>query len=158
MRNRFRRLRSSARRGAIIVEFALVVPFISLIVFGVIDFSKAYGQMNALDSSLREGARFLSHLKVLEDIDYTTAGKNRVQMYATQYGFSGLDLSKISVTLTVSGGAGARTEFVTVAATNHPIPLQILGRFLGVPNLSITRSASFRWECAGMSDLQCVGS
>jgi Flp pilus assembly protein TadG len=154
MRNRFRRLRSSARRGAIIVEFALVVPFISLIVFGVIDFSRAYGQVNALNSSLREAARFLSHSKVLEDVDYTTAGKNRVQMYATQYGFSGLDLSKISVTLTV-GGDGVTTEFVTVAATGHPIPLQILGRFLGVPNLSVTRSASFRWECAGMTALQC---
>ena len=155
MRNRFRRLRSSARRGAVIVEFALVVPFISLIVFGVIDFSRAYGQMNALDSALREGARFLSHSKNIETVDYTTAGKNRVQMYATQYGFNGLDVSKISVTLTVGGGPGANTEFVTVAATNHPIPLQILGRFLGVPNLSITRSVSFRWECAGMTPMTC---
>jgi Flp pilus assembly protein TadG len=154
MRNRFRRLRLPVRRGAIIVEFALVVPFISLIVFGVIDFSRAYGQMNALDSALREGARFLSHWKLLETGDYTTEGKNRVQLYATQYGFNGLDLSKISVGLTV-GGDGTGTEFVTVTATNHPIPLQVLGRFLGVPNLSITRSVSFRWECAGMDALQC---
>jgi len=152
MRNRFRQFRLSARRGAVIVEFALVVPFISLIAFGVIDFSKAYGQMNALDSALREAARFLSHTKTLETIDYTTAGKNRVQMYATQYGFNALDLSKISVTLT----AGAvNTDYVTVTATNHPIPLQILNKFLGVPNLSLTRSVSFRWECTGMTPLQC---
>src|SRR3954451_22113697 len=46
------------RRGAIIVEFALVVPLLMLIVFGIIDFSRAYAQLNNINSSLREGARF----------------------------------------------------------------------------------------------------
>lgn len=154
MRNPLRRRHLSARRGAIIVEFALVVPFISLIVFGVIDFSRAYGQMNALNSALREGARFGSKIKNVSNYDYTTMVKTKVQEYATQYGFSGLDLSKITVTLTNS--SGSNIEFMTVTSTNQPIPLQILGRFLGVPNLSVTRAVMFRYECAGLTSLQCI--
>ena len=46
------------RIGAVIVEFALVVPFLFLIVFGIIDFSRAYAQLNNINSSLREGARY----------------------------------------------------------------------------------------------------
>jgi len=154
MRNQLRRRRLSARRGAVIVEFALVIPFVSLIVFGVIDFSRAYGQMNALDSALREGGRYGSKIKNVANYDYTTMVKTKVQDYATQYGFAGLDLSKITVSLTNS--SPGTIEFVTVTATAHPIPLQILGRFLGVPNLSVTRSVMFRYECAGLTVLQCM--
>ncbi len=55
MSKSIKRRRLVARRGAVIVEFALVVPFLALIVFGVIDFSRAYGQMNALDSASAKG-------------------------------------------------------------------------------------------------------
>jgi len=136
------------------VEFALVVPFISLIVFGVIDFSRAYGQMNALNSALREGTRFGSKIKNVGNYDYNTMVKTKIQEYANQYGFVGLDTSKITVSLTNS--SGSNIEFMTVTATAHPIPLQILGRFLGVPNLSVTRSVMFRYECAGLTLLQCI--
>jgi Flp pilus assembly protein TadG len=154
MRNRHRRRRLLARRGAIIVEFALVVPFISLLVFGVIDFSRAYTQMNALNSALREGSRYGSKIKNVGNYDYTTMVKTKIQEYANLYGFSGLDLSKITVTLTNS--SPGNIEFITVTATAHPIPLQILGRFLGVPNLSVTRAVMFRYECAGLSTAQCI--
>ena len=154
MRNALRRRRLSTRRGAVIVEFALVVPFISLIVFGVIDFSRAYGQLNALDSALREGARYGSKIKNVDAYDYSTLVKTKIQEYATQYGFSGLDLSKITVGLTYS--VGTKVEAITATATAHPIPLQVLGRFLGVPDLSVTRTVVFRYECAGLSVSQCI--
>jgi Flp pilus assembly protein TadG len=142
-------VRGVARKGAVIVEFALVVPFIALIVFGVIDLSRAYGQMNALNSALREGARFGSRVADFSTGDPATLIKGKVQQYATTYGFSGLDVSKINVS-TTNNSAGW-VEYVTVAAAAHPIPLPILGSFLGVPALTVTRSASYRWECAGLA-------
>ena len=152
MRNPFRRRRSTARRGAIIVEFALVVPLIMLVVFGVIDFSRAYGQLNALNSALREGSRYASKVKNIQNYSYNTLVKTKVKEYANQYGFVGMDTSKVSVTLNVVNGT---IEYISVTATAHPIPLQTLGRFLGAPALSVTRSAMFRYECAGMSVTQC---
>ena len=75
--------RGRSRRGAIIVEFALVVPFLAIIVFGVIDLSRAYGQMNALNSALREGARYGSKWRNYAVGDYVTAVRDKVQQYAT---------------------------------------------------------------------------
>jgi Flp pilus assembly protein TadG len=150
MRNFLRRQRRTARRGAIIVEFALVVPFISLIVFGVIDFSRAYGQMNALDSALREGSRFASKIKNISNYNYTSMVRVKVKEYANQYGFVGIDTTKVTVTLSNP------LSYITVTMTAHPIPLQILNKFLGVPNLSITRNVVFRYECDGLTALQCI--
>ena len=65
--------------------------FSGLIVFGVIDFSRAYGQMNALDSAMREGARYGAEVEELRGGDYQTAVKEKVQEYANIYGFAGLD-------------------------------------------------------------------
>ena len=144
MSKSIRRHRLVARRGAVIVEFALVVPFLALIVFGVIDFSRAYGQMNALDSAIREGARYGSKWKNYAIGDYRTAVKDKVQSYATTYGFNGLDLTKVSVNT-----GGTNNEYITVTVTAHPIPLATLSRFLPVPALTLTRSVTFRWECAG---------
>ncbi len=151
MRNARNSWRLSLRRGAIIVEFALIVPFLAIIVFGVIDFSRAYGQMNALDSALREGARYGSKWKDYTDAAYIDQVKIKVKTYGTTYGFAALDTSRVSVGL-VAGPGG--TEYITVAATNHPIPLTILSKF-GAPALNITRSVSFRWECAGLAPNTC---
>jgi hypothetical protein len=62
-------------------------------------------------------------------------------------------MSKVTVNAVVVNGT---TEYLTVTATAHPIPLQVLGRFLGVPALSITRSVVFRYECAGLTVTQCT--
>jgi len=151
MSKSIRRRRLVARRGAVIVEFALVVPFLALIVFGVIDFSRAYGQMNALDSAIREGARYGSKWKNYAIGDYRTAVKDKVQSYATTYGFNGLDLTKVSVNT-----GGINNEFITVTVTAHPIPLATLSRFMPVPPLTLTRSVTFRWECAAVPVGSCT--
>jgi Flp pilus assembly protein TadG len=146
-----RRTVSRARRGAVIVEFALVVPFLALIAFGVIDFSRAYGQMNALNSALREGARYGSRAKSYPAGAYVTEVKAKVQSYATIYGFNGLDMNLVNVT--TSGPPDY--QIITVTVTNHPIPLPILSNYLGVPALSLSRSVSFRWECTGVPAHLC---
>ena len=41
------------------------------------------------------------------------------------------------------------TEYITVNVTAHPVPLPVLGRFLGLSPFSLTRSVKYRWERAG---------
>lgn len=152
MRIRPKTRRLLSRRGAVIVEFALVVPFISVIVFGVIDFSRAYGRVNALDSALREGGRYGSKWIDYTNTAYVDAVKVKVKEYGNTYGFTALDTSLVSVSI---NAAMPLTEYITVTVVNHPIPLDILGKF-GAPPLTVSRTVSYRWECAGLPAGTCT--
>jgi len=51
------RSRKAPERGSVVVEFALVVPVLLLIVFGIIDFGRALNAQIALTGAAREGVR-----------------------------------------------------------------------------------------------------
>jgi len=53
------RLRSD--RGAASVELALVLPVLLLVVFGIIDFGRAYNSKILVGAAAREGARVAAH-------------------------------------------------------------------------------------------------
>ena len=122
------------RIGAVIVEFALVVPFLFLIVFGIIDFSRAYAQLNNINSSLREGARFGAAQKtpLVDDI------KAEVFRFSATWA-NALDTSRVNV---ITG------DSIIVFVTNYPITLPTLGGFINLAGGSInaTRRVSYRWE------------
>jgi Flp pilus assembly protein TadG len=138
------------RRGAVIVEFALVVPFLFLIVFAVIDFSRAYAQLNAINSGLREGARYAATYKDFAVGNLTDSVKTRVQQYATVFGYNSLDMTKVTFAVINNTGSPPTPEWVQVTITAHPLPLPILTRFLGVSPLTVTRSVRYRWERAAI--------
>ena len=54
-----RKLRRKARtdRGAVAVEFALILPVLLLIVVGTIEFGRVYSQVQVYNGAAREGAR-----------------------------------------------------------------------------------------------------
>lgn len=45
-------------RGAAAVEFALVVPLLLLLTFGIVEFGRAYNAQITLQHAVREGARY----------------------------------------------------------------------------------------------------
>jgi Flp pilus assembly protein TadG len=122
------------RRGAIIVEFALVVPFLFLIVFGIIDFSRAYAQLNNINSSLREGARYGAAQKTPTANDI----KAEIDRFSRTWA-NPIDTSLVTVVI---------NDNITVSVTNYPITLPTLGGFLNLAGKKIdaSRTVSFRWE------------
>jgi Flp pilus assembly protein TadG len=56
MKRRMRRA-SAADRGATVVEFALLLPVLLLLVFGIIDFGRALNAQVTITQAAREGAR-----------------------------------------------------------------------------------------------------
>ena len=49
--------KSNSERGAAMVEFAIIAPLLLLLVFGIIEFGRAYNAQNSLTHAAREGAR-----------------------------------------------------------------------------------------------------
>jgi len=132
------------RRGAVIVEFALIVPFLFIIVFGIIDFSRAYSELNAINSGLREAARTASVMRTSDLAAIATAQstvRKRVRATAGVFGYNSVDTTLVTLTTD-----GPPIEFVTVAVTAHPVPLPVLGKFLGISPFTVTRSVRYRWE------------
>lgn len=75
-------------RGAALVEFAIITPLLLLLVFGIIEFGRAYNAQNTLTHAAREGARKYA---ITQD---TTEGETAAKNAATS-----LDSSQITVTL-----------------------------------------------------------
>ncbi|MGH9165359.1 MAG: TadE/TadG family type IV pilus assembly protein, partial [Acidimicrobiales bacterium] len=48
------------QRGAAAVEFALVLPLLLILVFGIVEFGRAYSAKISLTAAAREGARLLA--------------------------------------------------------------------------------------------------
>jgi hypothetical protein len=137
-----RRHLTKKRKGAVIVEFALVVPFLCLIVIGIIDFSQAYSQLNTINASLREAARYGAAV-ARPDTLYPVI-KGEALRFSTAFGRP-MDTSLVTVY--------HDAYEVRVSVTNYPITLPTLGPFLGIAGLDtlrVARAASFRWERTGM--------
>jgi Flp pilus assembly protein TadG len=57
---RFSKRRPGSERGAAAVEFALIVPVLIVLVFGIVQFAIAYNREQGLQAAAREGARLAS--------------------------------------------------------------------------------------------------
>lgn len=125
-------------RAAAIVEFALVVPILFLLVWGIISFSRAYQRLNALSSSLREGARVASTLDSIVTVpNRTLEVKTAIRTFSGAFGYA-VDTSLVTV------NASSGTD-VSVSVANYPIfsGISFLG---GLSSITVTRQAIFRCE------------
>src|ERR1700674_809761 len=51
----------AARRGQSVIEMALAAPLLTLMLFGLVDFGRAYFQYISLVNTAREGARYAAY-------------------------------------------------------------------------------------------------
>lgn len=119
--------------GAVMAEFALVLPLVLLLLFGIIDFGRVMFTQNNITSAVREGARFGAVAEVPQD---TAAIRARVQNYITSFGGS----TTVPISVTLDDWALPTT--ITVRIQNYPFtPVTPV-----VGTISLTSRAVFRWE------------
>lgn len=137
-----RKLRGFRRdeRGALIVEFGLIVPILFILVFGIVDFGRAYFTMNNLAAAVREGARYGA---VFED---PSAGTNPASIKQAvvdfSYAFGGAKLTAPNVTTAMDKTAGT----LTVTATYTFRPITPLVNLIGLDSIPFSQTAVFRME------------
>jgi Flp pilus assembly protein TadG len=109
-------------RGAVALEFALILPVFIMLVFGVVTGGLAYNDKLSVANAVREGARFGSA------IDYANPGSGTwaddVQQRVAQTYFNGtLDPTDVCVVLRNStGGQVAAPTTETASCTNGDDP------------------------------------
>ncbi|MGZ8944817.1 MAG: TadE/TadG family type IV pilus assembly protein [Methylococcaceae bacterium] len=54
----------SLQKGAVLVEFAIVVPLLLLLVVGISEFGYAFYHLNILNKSVQDGARYFSNPQI----------------------------------------------------------------------------------------------
>jgi Flp pilus assembly protein TadG len=123
--------RRSERRGAAMVEFAMVAPLFFLLVFGVIEFGRAFMVQQILTDAARVGCR-----KAIVGTSNTTV----TSAVTTELQKTGIATSNASVTMTVGGsssgsasGAVSGTE-ITVLVTVPVKDVSWLGKGIFLQN------------------------
>ena len=132
--------RPLARRdsGAAAVEFAIMLPLLLLILFGIIDFGRALNAQVTITQAAREGAR----LTALNQPNVTS----RTQAAAT--GLSGVGVTIVSSCPTGSGPT-ANADVKVTYTFQFVTPIGAIAQFFGTtgPGSSLSLSAEGVMPC-----------
>jgi Flp pilus assembly protein TadG len=129
-------------RGAVVIEFALCIPIMLMVVFAVIDFSRAYYTLNNLTSAAREGARVAAIQVDPGSAEALANTRAAVKQYAIEFGGQTVTDAQISVAFV--------SPKVTVTITGYQFQfITPLVGLIGGTNYTLVfppRTAVFRWE------------
>ena len=118
-RPRLRRDRD--QRGAVVVEFALIVPLLLLIVFGILDFGYMLNRTTIVSNASRDGARTASLDGSFADICTTVKSElsqSGIAVPAACNGTSGATIIKIDCKKVDNSACGATsTTYDTLAVS-----------------------------------------
>jgi Flp pilus assembly protein TadG len=124
-------------QGALIVEFGLIVPILFLLVFGIVDFGRAYFTLNNLAAAVREGARYGA---VLSD-PVTDADSIKKRVVDFSYTFGGARLGTPDVSVAVNPDTT-----LTVTANYSFRTITPLVNLIGLDSIPMQQKAVFRLE------------
>ena len=131
------RLQRRARRGAALVEFAVVAPILMLILLGTIEFGRVMLLKNSVTAAAREAAREAT-LPSSTEQTVTDAATN----YTDQVSPETATVSISPLLISVEAG-----DMITVTVTIPASAISPLGSTWMGENFQVGSSASMRREC-----------
>jgi Flp pilus assembly protein TadG len=115
-------------RGAVAAEFALLLPVLLIILFGIIEFGMIMYGREIVTNAAREGAR----AGIVQGPPKRTGGE--IIAIATNY-LTGTGVNPVDVTFTSAGEGLANPNTLTVTATyNYNFLVPLIPVLVGVPN------------------------
>jgi Flp pilus assembly protein TadG len=132
-----RRRLLSEERGSAMVEMVIVVPVLLLILFGIVELSRAWFTLQVAASAAREGARAGA---VANIGDEKATGEARIDALLSA---AGLTATSRSVDKMALPGA-TDFEIVSTVTLTFTTTLPLVPQLQG---LSLSESASMRFEC-----------
>ena len=126
-------------RGAAAVEFALVLPILIVVLFGIVEFGRAYNAQITLTHAAREGARALA-------VGHTVAeAKTRVDDAATPLSLDPADVTPVG-TVTPSGSDAYSCNVGNEVGVEVTYPFEFIVPLFGV-DFDLSSKATMR--CGG---------
>ena len=122
-----------SEKGASAVEFALILPILVILVFGIVQFGIAYNNYIALTHAAREGARLAAvNMDETEGIEWF---ENRIRESAPSVSIE---------SITLSGQDGNIGDSVAVTVTGEVLNIEI--PLAGSWPVQLTSTATLRLE------------
>ena len=106
------------QRGAIAVEFALVIPILAMVVVAIIEFGRGYNAKVELTGAVREGARALALGQLPDDAEQAVIDAS-----------PGLTPEPTITSVTECPNADDRATLVATYPVDYTIPLVASGRW-----------------------------
>ena len=143
----YRRL--ACDKGAELVEFALVLPLLLLVMFGIMDFGLLFQRYETVTNAAREGAR----IAVLPGYGAPDV-RARVNQYLAASGLTPLPASAIAYTLPQALNVGGACVTITGVRVDYPHQYLFIGNIIGLfggsgfTTTTLTATARMRYEGA----------
>jgi hypothetical protein len=127
-----------ARQGQALVEFVLVIPLLLLLIFGLMDFARAWQTHHAMADAAREGARML--------VVNETAGFDAAEVAIRErLANARLDLTRLTVRFDPENEPAGRNEPQTVIL-QYGYDFLLLRPFMGERLVNIASTTTMRGE------------
>jgi Flp pilus assembly protein TadG len=109
---------SRNRRGAAAIEFAMVLPVLIALLFGIIEYGWIFFQQSNILAAAREGARYGVTFEQGGSPTPTSAAQTRVSSVLTSYG---IDSASATVSATQSGSSPSEVLTVQIVVPYDPL-------------------------------------
>jgi hypothetical protein len=130
-------------RGVALVEFALVAPLLFLVLFGVLDFGKAFNHWIDETQLASEGARLAA---VNSAKTASCSGGNSLQCYIKQQADTSQLQGDAQVCISFPAGTSNPGDPVRVTVTEQYVWLPLIGNALGATSVTLNGAATMRLE------------